>query len=374
MARKRFISPKFYTHAELYDAEASTGLPLRLGYQGLWGQCDRRGLFAWRPRELKLQILPYDVVDFGAVLEALESAGFVRSYVVHGKRYGYIPSLIDHQNFHPGEKADPTIPLPPAGAFDTKPTRPKPSHAQKDAENVAEDAKAVAEDAKNIAEEHLGHPKQLASNAASTTTSNTASTARTTASYLPVATTDPTFDPSSVDPLVRRMTDELLAAANPHEALAFQTLMANHRTPAFLVMELHGVATGLHVVRGTTTGKTADIADVMRAIAEMAATGSDFTVPLFRGFLRRVADRPPEPARIEERQLAKLQADITKRAAQDLTRGERNADGVIVPIAIVADDSPEARQERAKARSEAMARFRAEAGRKAAPAPQETAA
>ena len=56
MARRRLISPEFFTHSDLYDAEARHGLPLRLAYAGLWTVCDRRGLFRWRPRELKLAI------------------------------------------------------------------------------------------------------------------------------------------------------------------------------------------------------------------------------------------------------------------------------------------------------------------------------
>ena len=63
MGRKRFVSPEFFKHPELFDAEVSSGLPLRLAFAGLWCQCDRRGVFAWSARALKTDILPHDDVD-----------------------------------------------------------------------------------------------------------------------------------------------------------------------------------------------------------------------------------------------------------------------------------------------------------------------
>lgn len=111
MARKRLISPEFFTHGTLYDAERASGLPLRIAFAGLWTACDRRGLFRWKPRELKLAILPYDDVDFAGVLSALEAAGFVQRYVVDGKEYGRVPSFGNWQTFHRNEQAS-DIPEP----------------------------------------------------------------------------------------------------------------------------------------------------------------------------------------------------------------------------------------------------------------------
>lgn len=104
MARQRFIKPAFFLHGELYDAEAESGLPLRVAFAGLWTQADRRGVFRCKPRELKAAILPHDPVDMDQVITALESKGFIVTYVVDGKRYGHIPTLPDHQTFHRDEK------------------------------------------------------------------------------------------------------------------------------------------------------------------------------------------------------------------------------------------------------------------------------
>ncbi len=153
---------------------------------------------------------------------------------------------------------------------------------------------------------------------------------------------------------------ELEAAALPHEKLALDTLIAGHPQPYALVFELHACASGMHgPIRGVSTGRTADVADVMRAVAEMAANGHAFSVKLFRGYLRRIADRPPEPASADERATAKLQAEIERRAPAELTRGERTADGSIVPVPIATEDTPEAKEARRVAREAAMAAFRA---------------
>jgi len=112
MARKRMIAPEFFIHGALYDLEERTRLPVRLAYAGLWTQADRAGRFVWKPRELKLAILPYDPVDFAAVLEALVAGGFVKRYVVDGKEYGWIPSFACHQTFHKNESASKLPPYP----------------------------------------------------------------------------------------------------------------------------------------------------------------------------------------------------------------------------------------------------------------------
>jgi hypothetical protein len=116
MARRRFVSPEFFQHGDLYDAELASGLPLRLAFAGLWTQCDRRGVFTYKPRELKLAILPYDTIDFAAVLKALEAAGFVIRYDVDGRQYGVIPSFSRWQSFHrderPSDAPPPPDPLP----------------------------------------------------------------------------------------------------------------------------------------------------------------------------------------------------------------------------------------------------------------------
>lgn len=131
VARKRLISPEFFTHPGLYDAEAASGLPIRLAFAGLWTASDRRGLFEWNPRILKLAILPYDPCDFGAVLNTLDGAGFVQRYVVDGKEYGRIPSFKEWQTFHPHEKPS-KAPEPPDVIAEPTIVRPEPTKVRTD--------------------------------------------------------------------------------------------------------------------------------------------------------------------------------------------------------------------------------------------------
>src|ERR1019366_10715868 len=66
----------------------------------------------WQPGRLKMGILPFDSVDFSAVLDALADAGFVSRYVAKGNEYGVIPTFTKHQHFHHRE-APSVIPAPP---------------------------------------------------------------------------------------------------------------------------------------------------------------------------------------------------------------------------------------------------------------------
>ncbi len=120
MARIRTIKPEFFEHEDLYKAEVSSGLPLRVAFAGLWTQADRAGRFEWRAGRLKLHILPYDQVDFSAVLSALEEHGFIRRYDVDGKSFGYVPSWDEHQHINAREP-DSTLPAPYETSANTDP-------------------------------------------------------------------------------------------------------------------------------------------------------------------------------------------------------------------------------------------------------------
>ena len=97
MARIRTVKPEFFKHYDLYKAEKETGLPLRLAFQGLWVVADKEGRFKFLPQQLKLDVLPYDEVDFESVLVALDKYGFIEIYEVSGKKYAHIPTFTEHQ-------------------------------------------------------------------------------------------------------------------------------------------------------------------------------------------------------------------------------------------------------------------------------------
>ena len=97
MARIRTVKPELFRHEDLFNLEAETSLPIRLSFIGLFTCCDREGKFQWRPKVLKLDILPYDDVDFSRVLDALWSRGFIVKYKVENEFYGQITTFTRHQ-------------------------------------------------------------------------------------------------------------------------------------------------------------------------------------------------------------------------------------------------------------------------------------
>jgi hypothetical protein len=111
VARIRTIKPDFFRHEALFEAEKKSRLPLRLAFAGLWTAADREGRFKWQPRVLKLDVLPFDEIDFSKVLETLLEFGFLVKYEVEGEALGHIPSWSKHQHINQREAAS-SIPAP----------------------------------------------------------------------------------------------------------------------------------------------------------------------------------------------------------------------------------------------------------------------
>lgn len=111
MARIRTVKPDLFRHEVLKQAEDDSGLPLRLAFIGLFCCCDREGRFEWRPMRLKLDVMPYDDIDFSRVLDALRTHGFVVRYECDGRHYGCIPTFGKHQVVNNREK-DSILPPP----------------------------------------------------------------------------------------------------------------------------------------------------------------------------------------------------------------------------------------------------------------------
>jgi hypothetical protein len=109
--RNRLIKPEAFTDGDLWDLGQSTGLPVFQGFSGLWCWADREGRFEWKPRELKLGILPYWDGEFSDILFALGSAEFIVPYEVDGRRLGYVRTFRKHQSPNFKESAS-VLPAP----------------------------------------------------------------------------------------------------------------------------------------------------------------------------------------------------------------------------------------------------------------------
>ena len=110
--RIRCVKPDFFRHSGLFRLEQETKLPIRLGFEGLWIVADREGRFRWKPEELKLDVLPYDDVDFAVLMAELERHRFVVQYRVEGELYGFIPTWSRHQRPNHKESSS-RLPAPP---------------------------------------------------------------------------------------------------------------------------------------------------------------------------------------------------------------------------------------------------------------------
>lgn len=119
MARIRTVKPEFFKHEELYQAEILEKLPLRMAFVGLWCICDREGRFKWRPNQIKLDVLPYDKVDFSRVIDALATHGFIEEYSAEdNNNYGFVPNFLLHQVIN-NRESESLLPSP----FDESSTR-----------------------------------------------------------------------------------------------------------------------------------------------------------------------------------------------------------------------------------------------------------
>ena len=83
MARARNIKPSFFQNEELGDLDPVA----RLFFIGLWTIADYRGCVEFRPKRLKVQLLPYDECNTETLANNLERSGFIRFYSVCGQRY-----------------------------------------------------------------------------------------------------------------------------------------------------------------------------------------------------------------------------------------------------------------------------------------------
>lgn len=135
MGRCRTVHPSWFIDPDLAEAQGRSGLPLLEVFIGLHVVADREGRFLWRPKTLRLEILPFRVEGerLDEALDALERLGLVRYYEAEGKALGVIPSFGETQRPHPRE-AQSKLPAPPghtagepkANPNEAPPTPPPP--------------------------------------------------------------------------------------------------------------------------------------------------------------------------------------------------------------------------------------------------------
>jgi len=115
MARIRNIKPDYFRHEQLQDLEvANAGAYIMLIYIALWTMCDKNGVFPWRPRTMRLDILPFIPYDLENALDILSRNNYIQSFEKNGEKYGYIPTFTTHQVLTTKEQQSPSkYPAPP---------------------------------------------------------------------------------------------------------------------------------------------------------------------------------------------------------------------------------------------------------------------
>lgn len=121
MARIRTIKPEYFRHELLQDLQSSNpSLNPMLVFAGLWTQCDKNGVFEYKPRQLKLDILPFIEFDLGASLVLLREAKLI-SLMLHGEKvYGFVPTFKDHQRINGKEAQSQSVHPQPSEMIEYK--------------------------------------------------------------------------------------------------------------------------------------------------------------------------------------------------------------------------------------------------------------
>lgn len=100
MARARNIKPSFFNNDELAELD-----PLaRLLFIGMWTIADFKGCFEYKPKRVKVQLLPYDDCDIEQLSINLDKSGFISIYSVQDQLYVKVLNFDKHQNPHKNER------------------------------------------------------------------------------------------------------------------------------------------------------------------------------------------------------------------------------------------------------------------------------
>jgi hypothetical protein len=86
MSRIRSVHPGFFTD----ESVVSVSMTARVCVIGLGVESDDKGIFEWKPLQLKMRLFPADNVDMAETLAELEAVDIVRRFSIQGKWFGAI--------------------------------------------------------------------------------------------------------------------------------------------------------------------------------------------------------------------------------------------------------------------------------------------
>lgn len=86
MGRIRSVHPALWTDEDFVELSPVA----RLLFIGLQNESDDQGVFEWKPKTIKMRLLPADSVDIDSLLEELEEGGRVLRFAADGRIYGCV--------------------------------------------------------------------------------------------------------------------------------------------------------------------------------------------------------------------------------------------------------------------------------------------
>lgn len=144
--RIRTVKPSLFRHEGLQDLETDhPGAYAMLTFIGLFCAADANGVFEWKPRTLKLDVLPFLGYDLEKTLTLLVDNGYLTRYETEGNTYGHITNFKKHQRITGREYQEGgRLPTPPLGGKRTTQNsrRTPTTTASAPVEAIADDAPA----------------------------------------------------------------------------------------------------------------------------------------------------------------------------------------------------------------------------------------
>ena len=160
MSRIRTVKPDFFRHELLNELEdAHPELRVMLVFSALWTQCDKQGVFPYKPKVLKLDILPFVEFDIAKSLELLVENAFIQRFEADGRQYGYIPTFHDHQRII-GEEAKQTPKYPEYNAQTRKEAGQKQEGSRSEAGQKQEGTPVPSWEREGSREEGVGEKER----------------------------------------------------------------------------------------------------------------------------------------------------------------------------------------------------------------------
>jgi hypothetical protein len=147
MARIRTVKPEFFQQEELAQCSPHA----RLLAIAILQLCDANGVFRLVPMQVHAHAFPWEAeVNIRSLLGELESVGYLETYTVGGKEYGYVDGFRRHQRLS-GKEAQ-------AGGY--YPLKNKQSQEDKQSANTDVSQGAFQGSSGEAAVKHLGGQEQ----------------------------------------------------------------------------------------------------------------------------------------------------------------------------------------------------------------------